>query len=368
MKTHHFEFTGKTKAFFAIWIVNILLTIVTLGIYSAWATVRTNKYFYNNTSLDGDHFDYLAKPISILIGRIIAVIGLGVWAFINVSNPAAGGALMLLILALFPVLYVRSVGFQLKMTKYRDIRFNFIGSYGQAYIATLLKPLAAYIVVGAAIAITAMVLMPISMVLAVIVGAAIALALAPFLFAWVIKGIHQYTLNNTRYGDLLFSTSITTKDIFPMFLKFLLILIITVALFSVIASVSNGMDRSAGSLIMFIPSITLVAMLIYIQVLLQTELRNYIFSRTILNNQIQFHSSMKVDAGTILIITNMLLFIITFGFAYPFIKIRTAKYVASISHVNGDLMTLIATEKVDSESGAIADEVSSAVDIALGTA
>lgn len=370
MKTHNFEFTGKTKAFFAIWIVNILLTIVTLGIYSAWATVRTNKYFYNNTSLDGDHFDYLAKPISILIGRIIAVIGLSVWAFINVSNPAAGGALMLLILALFPVLYVRSIGFQLKMTKYRDIRFNFIGSYGQAYIAILLKPLAAYIIVGAAIVITALVIKPISVVLAVIVGVGIgiALALAPLLFAWVIKGIHQYTLNNTRYGDLLFSTSITTKDIFPMFLKFLLMLIITVALFSVIASVSNGMDRSAGSLIMFIPSITLVAMLIYIQVLLQTELRNYIFSRTILNDQIQFHSSMKVDACTILIITNMLLFIITFGFAYPFIKIRTAKYVASISHVNGDLMTLIATEQVDCESGAIADEVSSAVDIVLGTA
>ncbi|MFB1034562.1 MAG: DUF898 family protein, partial [Sinobacterium sp.] len=34
------KFLGKTGEFFSIWIVNLLLTIVTLGIYSAWATVR----------------------------------------------------------------------------------------------------------------------------------------------------------------------------------------------------------------------------------------------------------------------------------------------------------------------------------------
>ncbi len=35
-----FQFTGSGKEYFGIWIVNILLTIVTLGIYSAWATEK----------------------------------------------------------------------------------------------------------------------------------------------------------------------------------------------------------------------------------------------------------------------------------------------------------------------------------------
>ena len=48
-----FEFTGSGSEYFKIWIVNVLLTIVTLGIYSAWAKVRRLRYFYNNTRFAG---------------------------------------------------------------------------------------------------------------------------------------------------------------------------------------------------------------------------------------------------------------------------------------------------------------------------
>ena len=68
-----FVFTGVGGEYFKIWIVNILLTIVTLGIYSAWAKVRNKRYFYGNTSMDGVAFEYTASPIKILIGRAIAV-------------------------------------------------------------------------------------------------------------------------------------------------------------------------------------------------------------------------------------------------------------------------------------------------------
>lgn len=42
---HRIKFHGKGGEYFAIWLVNALLTIVTLGIYSAWATVRRRRYF-----------------------------------------------------------------------------------------------------------------------------------------------------------------------------------------------------------------------------------------------------------------------------------------------------------------------------------
>jgi predicted Zn-dependent protease len=67
-------FQGKTSEYFGIWIVNILLSLVTIGIYSAWAKVRREKYFYNNTLIENVGFDYHAKPISILKGRIIALV------------------------------------------------------------------------------------------------------------------------------------------------------------------------------------------------------------------------------------------------------------------------------------------------------
>jgi len=58
MKT--FEFTGSGSEYFKIWIVNILLTIVTLGIYYPWARVRSNRYLYGNSSMEGKNFDYHA--------------------------------------------------------------------------------------------------------------------------------------------------------------------------------------------------------------------------------------------------------------------------------------------------------------------
>ena len=67
-------FQGKASEYFGIWIVNLLLSLVTLGVYSAWAKVRRKKYFYNNTLIDNVAFDYHANPIAILKGRIIAFI------------------------------------------------------------------------------------------------------------------------------------------------------------------------------------------------------------------------------------------------------------------------------------------------------
>ena len=66
------EFTGRAGEFFGIWFVNLSLSILTLGIYSAWAKVRTERYFYGNTRLAGAAFEYFASPIAILKGRLIA--------------------------------------------------------------------------------------------------------------------------------------------------------------------------------------------------------------------------------------------------------------------------------------------------------
>ena len=45
-RTAPVEFTGNAGEYFKIWIVNIALTVVTLGVYSAWAKVRKLRYFY----------------------------------------------------------------------------------------------------------------------------------------------------------------------------------------------------------------------------------------------------------------------------------------------------------------------------------
>jgi hypothetical protein len=60
---YRFEFRGKAGEYFRIWIVNVVLSILTLGIFSAWAKVRARRYFYGNTYLNGSSFDYHADPV-----------------------------------------------------------------------------------------------------------------------------------------------------------------------------------------------------------------------------------------------------------------------------------------------------------------
>ena len=59
-------FEGSAREWFGIWIINPLLSIFTIGIYSAWAKVRTQKYFYGNTFVAGRSFDYHAAGGKIL--------------------------------------------------------------------------------------------------------------------------------------------------------------------------------------------------------------------------------------------------------------------------------------------------------------
>ncbi len=85
-------FSGNASDYFGIWIVNILLTLITLGIYSAWAKVRTQTYFLNHTSVDGQPFNYHATGKQILVGRMIALLVLVAIGFL--SNISAGISLV----------------------------------------------------------------------------------------------------------------------------------------------------------------------------------------------------------------------------------------------------------------------------------
>ena len=125
-------FKGKASEYFGIWIVNLLLSLVTLGIYSAWAKVRRKKYFYNNTLIDNVGFDYHANPIAILKGRIIALILFALYVYGKGSSPILAGILVLLFFVFLPWLIVRGSIFNSRNTSHRGLRFDFVGTVNKA--------------------------------------------------------------------------------------------------------------------------------------------------------------------------------------------------------------------------------------------
>ncbi|MFQ5546432.1 MAG: YjgN family protein, partial [Acidiferrobacterales bacterium] len=145
-----FEFTGKASEYFKIWVVNILLTILTLGIYSAWAKVRRKRYFYGNTLLQGSPFEYLAEPMQILKGRLIAFGIFVIYAIVNNFLPLVAGLLALVFLGLFPWLVIKAHMFNARYSSYRNIRFDFRANYGKALAVHIGLPILSILTLGLA--------------------------------------------------------------------------------------------------------------------------------------------------------------------------------------------------------------------------
>lgn len=131
-------FTGHGGEYFRIWIVNVVLTIVTLGIYSAWAKVRKASYFARNTRLLGDSFEFTANPWAILRGRLLALMLLGIYTFAFEFSLTIGLVATAALLATAPLLFASATRFRLRNTRWRALRFDFTASGADAYRTALI--------------------------------------------------------------------------------------------------------------------------------------------------------------------------------------------------------------------------------------
>lgn len=133
MTVEPFQFTGAGGEYFRIWIVNVLLTLLTLGVYSAWAKVRRLQYFYRHTRVAGTVFDFHGQPMQILKGRLIALALFLAYTFAD--QIAVGVKLfMLLVLGMVMPRMLRSAyRFRWHNSSYRGLRFAFTGTTKEAY-------------------------------------------------------------------------------------------------------------------------------------------------------------------------------------------------------------------------------------------
>jgi len=136
-----FRFHGSAAEYFCIWIVNTLLTILTLGVFSAWAKVRKRRYLRGNTELLGHRFDYTADPRRILIGNAIVVVLFLGYALFGAVYPALRLLAIVLAVIFLPWIIVRSHAFNAHHTMWRGLRFRFHPSLSAAVVIYLLKPL-----------------------------------------------------------------------------------------------------------------------------------------------------------------------------------------------------------------------------------
>jgi uncharacterized membrane protein YjgN (DUF898 family) len=318
----------------------LLLSILTLGIYSAWAKVRRERYFHSHTLIDGTSFEYHGNPVAILKGRLIAV---GLFLVYNISlktSPALGGVILIILTAIFPWLLVSSLRFRLGNTSYRGLRFSFIGPVKEGYQVFLLWP--------------------------ILTGLSLYL-LAPFAHRSIKNFQHSYI----RFGTTQSSFDASVGSFYKIYFKTLGLVIATLVIFlllfgsAIIAAVQKqpNIQLLAPFFILILFGLLTFFSLI-IAPYFRARIQNLVWNGTRLGN-LQILSQVSARRLLLLQVTNLLGIVFTIGLFRPFAVVRTAKYQL-------EQKTLVAPTGLDNfvagEVGgerAIGDETTEIFDLAL---
>lgn len=129
-----FDFKADNKDYWVLEIKNIFLSVVTFGIYSAWASVKRRKYLAQHTFLEGANFDYTADPKVILRSRIVMFAIFAMMYATQFINETVYTFSMLMYMLCIPWAIVSSFAFHAKNTTYRGARFSFHADTKSAYL------------------------------------------------------------------------------------------------------------------------------------------------------------------------------------------------------------------------------------------
>ncbi len=322
-----FRFEGSGGELFRIWIANLFLSILTLGIYSAWAKVRTNRYLWSNTRLGDSGFAYLANPIAILKGRLLVLGFFGLNSVVVALVPPIEPFFGILLLVLVPWAVVRSMMFRARNTSYRNLRFDFRGTYGEAASAFIWRPL----------------LLPFTLGLA---------------YPWMIRHQKKFVIEGSAFGITPFSMGAKTGEFFGIYVRALGLLIV--------GGVTLGLAATQLETIgPILAGVVGAPLYLFLFAFVSAETTNLVYGNTALGEH-RFESRVRAAELFGLYVTNTLAILATLGIFIPWAQVRMMRYrldrLAIASSV--DLDTFVATQLEEVESAGA--EFGDVMDLDLG--
>ena len=343
---HTFGFTATAGEYFRIWIVNLFLTVITLGVYAAWAKVRTRRYIWANTNLAGHPFTFHGNPAAILRGNLIIAGMFVAYVAIKRFEPTVAGLLFLVFSCIFPFLVCKSLRFNAHNTSYRNIRFRFVGSLRESYET--------YLLFAGIVPFTLFIFFP----------------------AWQFYK-KRFFFNNLAYG--------TTGSTFsgrkgPFYKAYFLAGVIGVICFLALTSLGayifhgiltpSGRGGGGSGMLTFLYSAfftyLIAASILYtLQALIYSLTMNHCWSRTRLG-EVRFSSTLRAHRLLFIRITNMAAIFCSLGLLIPWAKIRRTRYIL-------DNLAVVTTAGLDgftalpeSDTTAVGDAATDFVGIEIG--
>ena len=392
MKPLHFG--GSGFEYFKIWIVNILLIIITLGVYYPWAKVRNQRYFYANTTLEGRNFEYHATGKQLLLGYIIAMVFLIVVSIVQNVSPIGALGAFLSLSVIIPWVVWRSLAFSMRMSSFSNVRFSFVGDLKGAYVNFMLLPglLLLCIYGGPSLVLLWLITLPTSIGmeegLLILTFALVLIVLILYLFAFLKNKNTCYMVNGYRFGQGQFSTLLETQEFAKILLKTLglaVLILMSLAIFTVFlmvlagggSSLLNIFSQDAGDILELLlrHNIEGALGLVYITFLMstfilvayfQSQVRQYVFANTVLNENVNFSSSLTTISLAWLMMSNFLLVLVTLGLGTPWAKVRRAKLILKNTLVDVEHgIDGFITQQQDKQS-ALGEQIGDVFDVDIG--
>jgi uncharacterized membrane protein YjgN (DUF898 family) len=327
-------FKGNASEYFGIWIVNVLLTILTAGIYSAWAKVRRKRYFNGSTVLHGRTFGYHATGKQIFLGRLVSLV------FIIGANavtlvPFLAFLPLLLLILVLPWVVQRSLRFNARVTSYRNVRFDFKGGAGGAFVAVVAGGFLAFISLG---------------------------ILAPLATRWV----SRYIFGNLYYGDRPFSADPKLGSLYRVWIIPALMVAVGGILSGILIAVYIAAVRSmdipqekhmyVGQLLLSIGFFCTMIVYGLAGIIYRAGVRNVVLSAMVLDGKHQLKSDIHRGRYLWIVMSNLILTLLTLGLMRPWAAVREARYLVEHSaiKIDGDIGEVFSS--VEAKGAAISAE------------
>jgi uncharacterized membrane protein YjgN (DUF898 family) len=340
-----FEFTGTGDEYFRIWIVNVVLSILTLGIYSAWAKVRKLQYFYQHTRVADSGFDYHGKPFAILKGRLVALGLLALYVYSTEVISAMSAVILLAIGVVLPWLLRGSLRFRAHNSSWRGLRFSFHGSLKGSYFV--------FLWLGG---------------LGFITG---------LLWPLFHSRLKRYQHGNAFFGQTKASFTAGDGEFYGVYVKASLLSIAVVVVTLVLmmgplqalrAALIDGsadpetVKRAASMFGLALVVVMFVGMSILVGPYVAARIQNLVWNHTRLGDH-RFESTVSARRLTWIYVSNFLAVIATLGFFMPWAAVRVARYRAGCLALlpAGSLDEFVAAQAAD--VAAVGEETAEMFDI-----
>jgi len=332
--TYRFAFTGTANDYFRIWAVSLPLSLLTLGIYSAWGKVRKRRYLYAHTRLDGSGFDYRAAPMAILKGRIIALTLFGGFAVGSHFLPAVQLAFFALLLLLTPWIVVASSRFNARNTAWRNVVFGFDGGLREA----------AKIFLG---------------------FGALALATFGLGFPYFRMRRARFIIERHRFGATPLKADLLAGGFIVAYLLAFLMLIGAAVLSMIATAIAFLMSRNvsgSGNGSPLVPLAVIYTAYIAVFAYVRARVGNLTLNGTIVG-PLRCRSTLRARDLAWLYISNIVAIIVTLGLATPWVTIRMARYRARTLALEGEAQLATLAAATAPAGTATGSEVSDLFDV-----